>query len=106
GCLRRLSFQLNWTNEGFDTWGDFLARFRHKARVKINRELRRVDEQGITVEVLSGDAISEDDMKAMAGFYAELAREAEALTSLLIDPNQDGIAEGRRRISSSSLIRN
>lgn len=45
-------------------------------------------------------------LEAMAGFYAELAREAETLTSLLIDPDQDGIAEGRRRISSSSLIRN
>ena len=45
-------------------------------------------------------------LEAMAGFYTELAREAEALTSLLIDPNQDGIAESRRRINNPSLIRN
>ena len=74
GCLRRLTYQLKWSNADYGSWGDFLARFRHKARVKIKRELRRVTEQGITVETVRGDAITEADMDAMFAFYSRTCR--------------------------------
>jgi predicted N-acyltransferase len=70
GYLRRLSSQLHWVNEGFVDFAAFLARFRHKDRVKIKRERRRVREQGIEIEVLRGDQICEADLDAMFEFYS------------------------------------
>ncbi len=70
GYLRRLTWQLVWENRGYADFDAFLARFRSKDRVKIKRELRRVPEAGLRLEVRSGDQLESADLDAMYDFYS------------------------------------
>lgn len=69
GYLRRLTYQPCWINHGYADLDEFLGRFRSKDRVKIKRQVRRLDEQGLRIEVREGDAIEPDDWAAMHAFY-------------------------------------
>lgn len=69
GYLRRLSFQLAWTNAGYADLEAFLARFRSKDRVRTKRELRGPSEAGLEVEVLEGEQLGARERDAMHGFY-------------------------------------
>jgi predicted N-acyltransferase len=57
GYLLRIGVQYHWHNEGFGSFDDYLARLRSKRRNQVRRERRGVAEEGVTVEVLRGDAI-------------------------------------------------
>ncbi len=69
GYLRRLTYQPVWHDSGYGDEEGFLARFRSKDRVKIKREVRRAEEQGIRFEARAGEAIEEADWAAMQAFY-------------------------------------
>lgn len=69
GYLRRLTYQPCWSNAAYESFDAFLARFRSKDRVKIRREIRRMQEQGVTIEARSGDDIEAADWEAMHGFF-------------------------------------
>src|SRR5690349_19351625 len=51
----RLSLQFHWHNEGYATFDDYLARFRHSSRKQVRRERRSVAESGLSVRVVRGD---------------------------------------------------
>lgn len=57
GWLRRTAWQYHWRNEGFATFDDYLGSLRSKRRNQVRRELRELDEQGVTIEVLEDDAV-------------------------------------------------
>ncbi len=57
GFAIRRTHQFHWRNEGYDTFDDFLARFRSKRRNQIRRERRVVAEAGVSLRVLTGDEI-------------------------------------------------
>ncbi|MCS6924809.1 MAG: GNAT family N-acetyltransferase, partial [Candidatus Binatia bacterium] len=57
GYLRRLGLQYHWVNYGYRAFEDYLAHFRAKRRNQIKREMREMEEQGVTIEVLSGEDI-------------------------------------------------
>jgi len=57
GWLRRTAYQYHWTNPGFRTFDDYMASLRSKRRNQARRERRALEEQGITIQVLVGDAI-------------------------------------------------
>ena len=69
GFVRRLGFQYQWRNEGYDTFGDFLARFRSKRRNQIQRERREVRAAGVTIEILEGDDIPDELFPRMFEIY-------------------------------------
>ncbi len=82
--LTRCDVQFHWHNQGFADFDDHLARFNASGRKKVKRERRRVQEAGITVEVLHGhelDAAAWDDWQRFyestfdkRGGYATLSR--------------------------------
>ncbi len=59
GFVIRHTHQFQWTNAGYATFDDFLARFRSKRRNQIKRERRQVAEAGVTTRVVTGDAIDD-----------------------------------------------
>ena len=67
--LARVGMQYHWQNEGYATFEDWLARFRSKRRNQIRREIRAMDEQGIRIEVRTGDDIDDDWFEPMFEFY-------------------------------------
>jgi len=56
----RVGFQYHWSNHGFASFDDYLAQFRSKRRNQIKRERREMERQGVEIQALVGDEISDD----------------------------------------------
>lgn len=71
GYLIRHSFQYHYLRPAGDRdFADYLARFKSKRRREIRRERAQVRAAGITIERLTGDALTAEHARLMAGFYA------------------------------------
>jgi uncharacterized protein len=70
GLARRYGIQYHWTNEGYTTFDDFLARFSSKRRHQIRRERREISDQGIELRVLDGSELGPADIDHLYAFYA------------------------------------
>jgi len=57
GFLTRRTVQFHWTNAGYASFDDFLARLSHAKRKNIRQERRRVREAGVSFRWLDGAAI-------------------------------------------------
>ncbi len=69
GFTIRHTHQFHWLNAGYDTFDDFLARFRSKRRNQIKRERRQVAEAGVTTRVVMGDDIDDAAMAHAWSLY-------------------------------------
>src|SRR3954462_2992928 len=58
GFLIRRTVQFHWTNEGYSSFDDFLARLSHARRKNIRQERRRVREAGVELRSLDGPEIT------------------------------------------------
>ena len=67
--LERLGVQFHWFNQEFETFDDHLATFNSKRRKETRRERRRVAEQGIIFERLSGHDIDGDALDTLFQCY-------------------------------------
>ena len=65
----RVGLQYHWRNAGYESFDDYLGQLRSKRRNQVRRERRRVAEQGVRVEVLAGDEISDDLFEPMFRCY-------------------------------------
>jgi predicted N-acyltransferase len=65
----RLSLQFHWHNEGYTSFDDYLARFRHSTRKQVRRERRAVAESSLAVRVVRGDELDDRDWTALERFY-------------------------------------
>ncbi|MBM3522255.1 MAG: N-acetyltransferase [Alphaproteobacteria bacterium] len=69
GFLIRTSFQYHWHNGGYRNFDEFLAALNHGKRKAIRKERREVAAQGVTLEILSGDALTRAHWDAFFEFY-------------------------------------
>ncbi|HKA54551.1 MAG TPA: GNAT family N-acetyltransferase [Candidatus Binatia bacterium] len=69
GFLKRVGLQYQWLNHGYHTFDDYLAHFRAKRRNQIKREMREMGEQGVEIEVLSGEQIPDALLPRMYALY-------------------------------------
>ncbi len=69
GFLQRVGRQYHWTNEGYASFDDFLARMVSRKRKAIRKERRQVAESGIRLRALVGDEIEERHWEAFYRFY-------------------------------------
>lgn len=75
GYHRRLTFQLG-LEERFESFDDFLGRFRSKDRVKFKRDLRIVrEDQGIEIRAWTGDQLGERELDDMYRYYCRTVRD-------------------------------
>jgi len=65
----RTGCQFHWFNRDYKSFDDFLSTFTSRKRKSIKRERRRVAEQGIALQSLSGDHISEKHILDFFIFY-------------------------------------
>ncbi len=70
GLARRFGIQYHWTNAGYTSFDDFLARFSSKRRHQIRRERRELLDQGLELRVLEGGDLRPDDIDHLYSFYA------------------------------------
>lgn len=71
GFLQRIDQQFHWTNAGYATFEDFLASLASRKRKNIRKERETALRNGITIERLRGDAITEADWDAFFAFYVD-----------------------------------
>ncbi len=69
GWLHRIGCQYHWINEGYRSFDDFLAALSSRKRKTIRKERRQVADSGVTVEVLTGDAIRAEHWDAFFRCY-------------------------------------
>jgi hypothetical protein len=69
GYLRRVGLQYHWHNAGYESFDDYVARFRSKRRNQIRRELREAREQGVEIEALDGEDIPDELFGPMFRLY-------------------------------------
>lgn len=74
GGQTRLQTQSHWTDAGYVDFDGFLAAFESKRRRALRRERRRISEvPGLRVEVLTGEQIRPEHLRAMERFYQNTA---------------------------------
>lgn len=69
GFLMRQGFQFHWDNRGYGSFDDFLADLSHSRRKSIKRERRAVADQGIVLEILTGDDLKPEHWDHFFRFY-------------------------------------
>jgi predicted N-acyltransferase len=69
GFLKRVGIQYQWLNHAYQVFDDYLAHFRSKRRNQIKREIREMEEQGVTIEALSGEQIPDALLPHMFALY-------------------------------------
>jgi len=69
GFLDRRGVQYHWRNRDYRSFDDYLAAMRSKRRTQVRRELRAVDEAGLTIAVHEGDAIPDELFQPMFRIY-------------------------------------
>ncbi len=67
--LERSGVQFHWFNQGFTSFDDHLATFNSKRRKEARRERRRVAEQGIEFERLTGHDLDQTALDALFRCY-------------------------------------
>lgn len=71
GFLRRLGQQYHWTNQGYQTFEQFLETFASRKRKAVRKERSQALSPGITVEHLSGADLTEAHWDAFFDFYMD-----------------------------------
>ncbi len=71
GLMLRLGCQFHWINHGYQSFDDYLQTFSAPKRKKIKRERRRVEEQGIELEVLHGNEMTDEQWQIYHNFYLD-----------------------------------
>lgn len=69
GWLRRTGMQYHWTNQGYGSFEDFLARFSSRKRKAVRKERQAVADSGLVLETLTGDAIEPRHWAAFDRLY-------------------------------------
>ena len=69
GMLMRSDFQYHWSNNRYENFDHFLSCLNSRKRKNIRRERRIVAQAGITTEIISGDALSEEQWNILYDFY-------------------------------------
>ena len=69
GYLKRMGLQYQWLNYEYKTFDDYLAHFRNKRRNQIKREMREMDQLGVTIEAHSGEEITDELFPYMYQLY-------------------------------------
>lgn len=69
--LRRTDLQFHFINNGFSQYDDFLSEFSSRKRKLIKKERKEALSNGITIEWLQGEQITEDVLDQFFAFYMD-----------------------------------
>lgn len=69
--LQRTDQQFHWLNKGYQTFDDFLADLSSRKRKQIKKERREAVANGIDIQILTGETLTEDALDAFYNFYMD-----------------------------------
>ncbi len=81
----RLGCQFHWQNQDYKNFDDYLSYLTSKKRKQIRRERRQVRDQGIELEVLHGNEISEEKWHIFHAFYCSTFDRKSGYATLSLD---------------------
>lgn len=82
GHLRRTGCQFHWHNQGYQNFEQFLTELASSKRKKLRQERRYVRDAGVTIELVTGDAIRPAHWQAFYQFYLSTIRNHGAIPYL------------------------
>jgi len=82
GYVKRSSLQFHWNNQGYRDFDDFLSALRSRRRKEVRRERSKVVGHNLSIEVCTGDALSDEDWHALQRFYRNTIDERGAIPYL------------------------
>lgn len=85
GLMRRLGCQYHWQNQGYRDFNEFLSTFSSRKRKKVNRERRRVVEQGISLHIFHGDELDDEMIERFHAFYLNTFEKHMGIPTLTLD---------------------
>ncbi|MGF1547639.1 MAG: GNAT family N-acetyltransferase [Thiotrichales bacterium] len=85
GLILRMGVNFHWHNQNYADFDAFLATFTAEKRKKVNRERRRVREQGIAMRRDAGAAIRDADLAAFHRFYVATFDKHHGLATLTLE---------------------
>ena len=100
GCLMRKSIQFHWTNQAYESFEHFLSYMKSAKRKKIKQERKKIVEDGITFNVISGDQASDTEWQ----FFYDCYQHTYAIRGTNPYLNFDFFLELKKRIGKSILI--
>lgn len=71
GFLQRTDQQFHWHNRGYRSFDDFLSALSSRKRKMIRKERERARDNGISIEWVTGDSLTEDHWDAFYAFYMD-----------------------------------
>lgn len=69
GFLKRMGQQFHWSNDGYKTFGDYLAALNSRKRKAVNKERREATAPGLEIDVLTGADLQPKHWDAFYRFY-------------------------------------
>jgi len=69
GFLRRTGCQFHWFNRGYESFDHYIDHFTRDRRKKVKQERRKVRDASVTLEVLHGDEVSDEQWELFHRFY-------------------------------------
>lgn len=86
GLMPRASYQFKWRRpDGWTHFGDYLDAMRASARKQVRRERRQAASCGLTLRMVTGEELGEDDWEALYTFYRMTAARKGAIPYLTAD---------------------
>ncbi len=85
GLMLRHGLQFHWRNQGYASFGAFLATLNHAKRKKIKQERRRVNDSGIRFEWFRGSDIKDEQWVFFNRCYRETYRQHHSTPYLNLD---------------------
>jgi predicted N-acyltransferase len=82
GMLERLGVQFHWSNQGYESFDEFLDQLTAKRRKNIKQERRKVEDAGIGFRVLHGNEVSDDEWRLFSRFYSKTFEDRFSLATL------------------------
>ena len=80
--MLRLGCQFHWQNNKYKSFDDYLSYLTSKKRKQIKRERRLVKEQGVELEVLHGDQMSDEHWHIYHRFYCSTFERKSGMPTL------------------------
>ena len=69
GLMLRMDYQFHWRNNNYTSFDDFLSHLTSKRRKNIKRERRKVTEENIRIEIVSGENLDAEQWDLLYAFY-------------------------------------
>ncbi len=79
---QRLGCQYHWHNHNYSDFDDFIATFVSRKRKKVNRERRKVQEQNISFELITGDQANPQQIATAHKYYVSTFDRKSGLPTL------------------------